>query len=55
MQSGLKTMMEKMSVGQNGKLTDAQLAQMKALHEQLGSHLYGDQALPLNEANPSGK
>jgi hypothetical protein len=53
MQSGLKTMMEKMSMGQNGKLTDAQLSQMKALHEQLGSHLFGDKALP--QAEPAGK
>ena len=43
MQSGLKTMMVKMAMGQNGQLTDAQLAQLKALHEQLGSHLYGDE------------
>lgn len=49
MQSGLKTMMDKMAMGQNGQLTDAQLAQLKALHEQLGSHLYGDEALPLKQ------
>ena len=50
MQSGLKTLMDKMAMGQNGQLTDAQLVQLKALHEQLGSHLYGDQMLPLNAA-----
>eukprot|EP00227_Mantoniella_beaufortii_P012109 CAMPEP_0197592190 /NCGR_PEP_ID=MMETSP1326-20131121/14903_1 /TAXON_ID=1155430 /ORGANISM="Genus nov. species nov., Strain RCC2288" /LENGTH=293 /DNA_ID=CAMNT_0043157861 /DNA_START=13 /DNA_END=894 /DNA_ORIENTATION=+ len=43
MQSGLKTVMEKMALGHGGKLTGAQLAQLKALHEQLGSHLSGDQ------------
>ena len=54
MQSGLKTMMDKMAMGSNGKLTDDQLAQLKALHEQLGSHLYGDQALPLKTAGAGG-
>jgi hypothetical protein len=55
MQSGLKTMMDKMAMGQNGKLTDAQLAQLKALHEQLGSHLFGDEALPLKQAGAGKK
>jgi len=51
MQAGLKTMMDKMAMGTNGVLTAEQSVQLKALHEQLGSHLYGDHVLK----GPGGK